>query len=207
MRSEDKKLNYKIAVTGAFSAVVIILGITRLGFISVNPAVSLTILQIPVILTALLAGFIPGVAVGLVFGVFSLIQAAMSPAGALDPLFINPLVSIVPRMMIGVITYLVYFLLRKIPRMPKVLNGAIAAFFGSLSNTVFVIGALYLVFNASTKSAMGGIGYIGALAALMPNALLEAAVSVVVIVLVLSGIYIASSRKSKLSKLEKKDKE
>lgn len=206
MRKEEKNLNYKLAVTGAFSAIVVILGITRLGFISINPAVSLTILQIPVILTVLLAGFVPGLTVGVVFGIFSLIQAAMSPAGGLDPLFVNPLVSIVPRMMIAVVTFFVDFLLRKIPHMPKIVSGGIAAFFGSLSNTVFVIGALYLIFNASTKAVMGGIGYFAALAVLMPNALIEAAVSVLVSVLVLSGIYIASSKKSKVSKLESFDK-
>ena len=48
--------NRKLALTGAFSALVIVLGITKLGFITLSLTASITILQIPVILICMLAG-------------------------------------------------------------------------------------------------------------------------------------------------------
>lgn len=199
MNQSKKTLTYKLAMTGAFGALVVVLGITRLGFISLSPVVSLTILQIPVILVTLLAGLVPGISVGAIFGIFSLIQAASSPTGALDPLFVNPLVSIVPRMLIAFVTWGVNLLLKKIPHMPKILSGSIAAFFGSLSNTVFVIGSLYILYHDKVYAGMGNVGYFAGLGLLMPNALLEAAASVIVTAAVLSGVYVATNKKSKLS--------
>lgn len=200
MESKTKSRNYQLAITGAFGALSIILGITRLGFISLSPVVSLTILHIPVILATLLAGLIPGVGVGAIFGIFSLIQASISPSGALDPLFTNPLVSIVPRMLIALITWGVDALLRKIPHMPKIVSGSVSAFFGSLSNTVFVIGSLYLLYHSKMLETMGNLGYIAGLGVLMPNALLEAAAAVIITAAVLTGVYVAKGKKSKLSR-------
>lgn len=197
--NDKKNINFKIAITGAFGALTIVLGITRLGFISLSPVVSLTILHVPVILATLIGGLIPGLSTGAIFGIFSLIQAAMTPTGALDPLFVNPLVSILPRMLIAVVTFFVDKLLRMIPKMPKVLSGSVSAFFGSLTNTVFVIGSLYLLYHSKMLEAMGNLGYFAGLALLMPNALLEAAASVIITFLVLGAVYLAGNKKSKLS--------
>lgn len=197
--NDKKNINFKIAITGAFGALTIVLGITRLGFISLSPVVSLTILHVPVILATLIGGLIPGLSTGAIFGIFSLIQAAMTPTGALDPLFVNPLVSILPRMLIAVVTFFVDKLLRLIPKMPKVLSGSVSAFFGSLTNTVFVIGSLYLLYHSKMLEAMGNLGYFAGLALLMPNALLEAAASVIITFLVLGAVYLAGNKKSKLS--------
>lgn len=195
----NKSVNFKIAITGAFGALTIVLGITRWGFISLSPVVSLTIMHVPVILATLIGGLVPGIGVGFIFGVFSLIQAAMSPTGVLDPLFINPLISILPRMLIAVVVYFVDKLFALIPKVGKILSGEVAAFLGSLSNTVFVIGALYLIYNTKMTEAMGNIGYIAGLAALMPNALLEAVFAVLITALVLTGMYVSSKKRSKLS--------
>lgn len=196
---DKKSVNFKIAITGAFGALTIVLGITRWGFISLSPVVSLTIMHVPVILATLIGGLVPGLGVGLIFGIFSLIQAAMSPTGVLDPLFINPLISILPRMLIAVVTYYAEKLFARIPKIGKIVSGEIAAFVGSLSNTVFVIGALYIVYNSKMTEAMGNVGYFAGLAALMPNAILEAVLAVLITALVLAGIYVSSKKTSKLS--------
>ena len=96
---ENKTLtrNKKLALTGAFSALVIVLAITNLGLIPIGATASITILQIPVILIVMLAGLGEGLFVGAVFGIMTLIRAAMSPSGILDPLFVNPLCSVLPQ--------------------------------------------------------------------------------------------------------------
>ena len=48
----NKSVNFKIAITGAFGALTIVLGITRWGFISLSPVVSLTIMHVPVMRAA-----------------------------------------------------------------------------------------------------------------------------------------------------------
>ena len=48
MNNNSLSTNKKIALTGAFSALIIVLGITRLGMISISPTISLTIMHIPV---------------------------------------------------------------------------------------------------------------------------------------------------------------
>ena len=122
--NEALSLNKKLTLTGALSALVIVLGITKLGFITLGAA-SITILHIPVILICMLAGLPEGLFVGATFGILSLIQAAMSTNGGLDPLFVNPLVSVLPRMLIAVIAWGLWKALNLIPHMPKAVSAGI----------------------------------------------------------------------------------
>ena len=92
----------RISLTGAFAALVVVLGITKLGMIPLGPTASITILHVPVILICMLSGLWEGCVVGAAFGIMSLIQAAMSPRGVLDPMFTNPLVSVLPRVLLAV---------------------------------------------------------------------------------------------------------
>ena len=98
----------KIAVAGILSAISILLGVTRWGFVPWFCGVSITIMHVPVIIGAILEGPVVGLVIGLIFGVFSLLQAAMAPTGPIDVFFTNPLVSVLPRLLIGPITYFVY---------------------------------------------------------------------------------------------------
>ncbi|HDQ15112.1 MAG TPA: ECF transporter S component, partial [Sediminispirochaeta sp.] len=91
----------KIVVAGAMSAIAIFLGATRLGFIPWFAGASLTIMAVPVIIGAILEGPVVGFVIGLIFGVFSLIQAAVAPQGPTDVWFVDPLVSVLPRLFIG----------------------------------------------------------------------------------------------------------
>ncbi len=97
----------KIVISGILGAIAILLGVTRLGFIPVpTPAGHATIMHIPVILGGVLEGPVVGLITGAIFGLFSFLQP-----GA--PFFADPLVSIFPRLFIGVVSYLVYFLSKK----------------------------------------------------------------------------------------------
>ena len=75
--------------------------------------------------------------IGLIFGLFSLIQAAVSPTGPVDVFFTNPLISILPRILIGLTTWLVYraFHERWLPL--ALISASIA---GSLTNSLLVLG-------------------------------------------------------------------
>ncbi|HUT65971.1 MAG TPA: ECF transporter S component [Spirochaetota bacterium] len=98
----------KIVVAGVMGAISIFLGATHLGFIPWFAGAALTIMHVPVIIAAVLEGPVVGAVVGLIFGAFSLIQGAIAPTGPADVWFVNPLVSIVPRLCIGPVAWLAF---------------------------------------------------------------------------------------------------
>ena len=102
----------KMATIGILGGISIVLGMTPLGFIPVGPTRA-TIMHIPVIIGAIVEGPLVGAFVGLIFGLFSMFQAATNPT-PVSFVFLNPVVSILPRVLIGVVTYYVYEFLNKI---------------------------------------------------------------------------------------------
>lgn len=209
-------LNRKIALTGALSALVVVLGMPpmHLGMISIGAYASITIMHIPVLLAVMLMGMysagkkityanlFSGMIVGAVFGIFSLMLAAISPTGALDPLFVNPLISVLPRILLAVVCWILWTLLNLIPHMPKVVSTIISAFLSTLGHTCLVIGSLYIFYNGKITEAMGGKAYIAGLALMLPNALIEAVAAAVVCAAVMGTVIIATGKKSKLSQEE-----
>ncbi len=118
----------KIVIAGVLGAISALLGWTRLGFIPWFTGASLTIMHVPVIIGAILEGPVVGLAVGLIFGAFSMLQAAIAPAGPADVWFTNPLLAVLPRLFIGPVAWLAYGLLKRRPRWGVV----IAVFAGPL---------------------------------------------------------------------------
>ena len=192
-------LNKKLTLTGAFSALVIVLGITKLGFISLGATASITILHIPVILICMLAGLPEGLFVGATFGILSLVQAAMSPTGALDPFFVNPLISVLPRMLIAVIAWGLWKALNLIPHMPKTVAAGIDGFITTVCHTLLVLGSLYVFKAADVRQALGGMGYFALVGACGFNAILEAIAATIICATVFAGLFVAGKRGSKLS--------
>lgn len=102
MKLETKNLT----TVGILGAIVIMLGLTPLGFIPLG-VLTITSLHIPVIIASILEGPVVGGLVGMIFGFFSLFNAMTRP-GPISFVFYNPLISILPRILIGVVTGLVY---------------------------------------------------------------------------------------------------
>ncbi|MCL2128714.1 MAG: ECF transporter S component, partial [Treponema sp.] len=101
----------KIVIGGVFSALVIVLGLTGLGFIPLPAGAAITILQAPVIIAAILEGPLVGFCIGLLFGIFSLVQAALAGFTPVDIAFLqHPWLALVPRILIGPAAWLVYSL-------------------------------------------------------------------------------------------------
>ena len=114
---------------------------TPIGMISFG-VISATTIHIPVIIGAVVLGVKYGVILGGVMGVASLIRAATAPVTVLDPLFVNPLVSVLPRILIGLVAALVYLLVMKIFKNKSTATpvaSGIAALCGTLTNTIFVL--------------------------------------------------------------------
>lgn len=103
---QTRQKTRKLVVIGMLSGISIFLGLTGLGFINVPP-VRATIMHIPVIIGAIVEGPIVGGLIGLVFGLFSMYNAFMAPTPT-SFMFWNPIIALVPRILIGVVSYYVY---------------------------------------------------------------------------------------------------
>lgn len=102
----------KIVIIGVLGAISIVLGMTPIGFIPIGPTRA-TIMHIPVIIGAIMEGPVVGGFIGLIFGLFSIYQALTNPT-PVSFVFLNPLVSVIPRILIGIVSYYVYNALKNL---------------------------------------------------------------------------------------------
>ncbi len=101
----------RIVAAGVLVGITIIMGIVPvLGFIPVpNLTANATIEHIPTILGGVLEGPIVGMVAGFFFGLISFLRSPI-------PLFKDPLVAFVPRILIGLTAWLTYVGLRRVNR-------------------------------------------------------------------------------------------
>jgi len=133
-----------IVISGLFGGITILLGATRWGFIPIpTPVGDATLMHLPVILGAVLEGPLVGLFLSLLFGLFSWMWGILQ-----NPFFADPLVAILPRIFIGPMAFLFYFLINKAlgKRKEKLsfISSSISAFFGTATNTTLVLGALVI---------------------------------------------------------------
>lgn len=150
-----KSRNIKIrdlTITAILGAISILLSITPLGFIPLGP-VSATTMHIPVIIGALTKGPIVGTMVGLIFGISSTINAILKPT-AVSFVFLNPIVAILPRVLIGLVSYYSYELLKNIIPNKKI-RVAISSVLGSLTNTLGVLSGIYFFHGKKYATTLG----------------------------------------------------
>jgi uncharacterized membrane protein len=134
----------RIVVAGVLSAIAVLLGITRIGYIPVpNLSGNATIMHIPAIIGGVLEGPIVGGVIGLIFGISSFL-------GDTSIYFKDPLVSIVPRIFIGIVAYGVYVGLKR-AKVPIWVNLPITGILGSATNTILVLGMIGLRFHWTMK--------------------------------------------------------
>ncbi|MBL8965939.1 MAG: ECF transporter S component [Spirochaetaceae bacterium] len=157
----------KAVVAGALGAVSIALFLTPFGYIPWIAGASLTVMHVPAILGAVLEGPVVGMIVGAIFGVTSLVKAATAPQGPIDVFFTNPLVSILPRVAVGLVAWLVY---RAFRGKLSGLAAAVAGALGSLANSVLVLGFLVL---------FGALPLAVAASVFVANGLVEAAAAAI----------------------------
>lgn len=142
----------QITMIGMLSAVSIFLGLTGLGFIPIPP-VKATIMHIPVIIGAIVEGPVVGSLVGLVFGLFSMYQNFTAP-GPTSFIFWNPIIALVPRVLIGITAYYIYaFLKNKIKN--KSISIGTAAICATLVNTIGVLSLTYIFYLERYSNALG----------------------------------------------------
>ena len=191
----------KLAITALLVALTFLLGLTPIGYIPIPP-VSMTLLCLPVIIGTIVEGLGAGLWVSLAFGVTSLFQAlgitlVPSPLGTylLELSVAKTLVVIfIPRLLIPVVTWLIYKAVTGESKRRKRVATGVAAFAGSITNTILFLGALYFLFipeidmlaaafEATPDTFAGVLVGIGAI-----NGLPEAVVAVLLCVPIVWGL-------------------
>ena len=165
----------QVVVAGIIGGIALFLGATRLGFIPVPiPLIgNATIMHIPAVVGGALEGPVVGLLAGLIFGVFSFLYAE-------SPIFANPLIAILPRLLIGVVAWAVFVGLR---RFSVDLASVAAGVFGSLTNSVGVVGLAVLF----------GFLPLAVVPTLIPQVIAEAVLAAVVTVVVVRGVLLTRS--------------
>ena len=167
MIRENKVLNVRrMAIVGVLGGISIVLGMTPLGFIPVGPTRA-TIMHIPVIIGAIMEGPMVGGLIGLIFGLFSIFQAIINPT-PVSFVFLNPIVSILPRVLIGIVSYYIYTVSRNLGEKKSfwILNliwGAIVVYlgYGIYSNITGIFSMWDLLINALLVILTLAIGIYG----------------------------------------------
>ena len=194
--TSDKSRTLGLVQTALLGAIIFLLAFTpSLGYIPLG-VINATTIHIPVIIGSLLLGPKRGAVLGFLFGLSSMIMATTSPAltsfifspflsagiAPLGPVW-SLIICYVPRILVGVVPYFVYQALKKLMQGKKGTDAVsliISGVAGSLTNTILVMGLIYILFGHAYAEAIG-ISYSALFAAIMSviavNGVLEAIVA------------------------------
>ena len=206
MKMHEK--TWSMTVLAMFSAIIILLALTPIGFIPL-PFVRATTVHIPVIVGSLLLGPKAGAVLGLMFGLTSLFNNTFNPnitSFVFSPFYNLPgqdsgswfafIVVFVPRILVGVVPWYVSAGLKKVMNenyMP--VNWAISGVAGSLTNTLLVMHFIFLFFREPWGNVRGiGASVYGAILGIIATNGVPEAIVAGVIVVALMGALTAARR-------------
>ena len=191
----------KLTVYALFLAIMLVMGLVPgLGFIP-TPVAGIVIIQVPVILASYFLGYKGGMFFGLVFGITSIIKCFIQPdvfaaiimnAGGIKTIGLMIICLVIPRVLIGLTTRATYDLIYRFDK-TRLLSMGLSAFIGTLTNTVFFLGAFYLFareacmtgFGAETEKALFDM----MLEVVTFNGVIEAVTSVVLCTAIGQALY------------------
>lgn len=193
MKSNSQKPIKKNASTRAlvqfslFCTITVILGMTPLGFIPIY-MFRITTVHIPVIIGSIMLGSKKGAVLGAIFGATSLITAHISATPMswfFSPFISGNLLSLVvcfvPRILVGVVPYYVFVLLKK--KFNMNISIIVASVMGSLTNTILVLGFIYMFFTEKYAEKLN-VSVNGLLLAIVSSTFLNVVLEIIISVIV-----------------------
>ncbi len=152
-----------LTLLGVLIAIQVVLTMANIGLIPL-PFIKATILHIPVIIGAVLLGPIEGMILGLSFGIMSIVMNTVQPGvtsfvfspfitvGENTGNFASLFVAIVPRVLIGLTAYYSYKFVCKFDK-SRMVAYSVAGLVGALTNTILVMGSIYILFGEQYAAA------------------------------------------------------
>ncbi|MGK0550813.1 ECF transporter S component [Enterococcus faecalis] len=158
----------QFTLTALFLAVLILLAVTPLGFITIGP-LNATTMHIPVIIASIVLGPRIGGILGGIFGVISLIRNTLiqTPLSFVFTPFVPVigtnhgswkalLIVLIPRILIGIVPYFVFKGFTHLTKeRGKTVTLFIAGLIGSMTNTILVMNMIYFLFHNAYGSVIG----------------------------------------------------
>ncbi len=198
---------YELVLTALFTAIIVIMAFTPLGYIPLV-VINATIIHIPVILGALFLGPKKGAFLGFVFGLTSLInntvKAVTASAFVFSPvlayrvagvsgIFKSLYICFVPRILVGVVPYFVWLLIRRIVKgdnkAGKIVVDLIASAILFFSVRVFLMRLLPEALSAVVCTAIGLMVGAALMAALTAGGMKKASANIALSYAGLAGAF------------------
>ena len=160
-------------ILALFTAIVLLLAFTPIGLIDL-PIIKATILHVPVIIGSVALGPKKGAFLGFVFGLTSIVKNSLAPSllsfaftpfvplpGLKEGSALSLIICFIPRILVGVTPYYtvkgIEFLVEKLSGKRntaiKTVASGVAAVVGSFTNTVLVMGMIYIFFKDAYAQA------------------------------------------------------
>lgn len=187
----NKQKTKNLAFMSLFIAIeILMVMVPFLGFIPVGP-LRATTLHIPVIIAGIVLGKEKGAGIGLVFGLSSLNMNTIQPTVTsfvfspfISGSILSAFIAIVPRVLIGYVAGLIYELLKG---KNETIAMIVGSFLGAMTNTILVLGGIYVIFGSQYASAIGQdfsalLPYL--LGIITTNGIVEAIVGTIIAVMV-----------------------
>lgn len=176
---------------GMLSAIIIVMAFTPLGYLRVGP-LSVTFLTVPVVLGAIMLGPLDGAILGAVFGATSFAQCFGLDAFGTTLLTLNPvftfILCFVPRILIGLASGYLLKGLEKL-HVRQVVSYALSALAGAVTNTVFFVGFLLLLFGNTDYIRSFGKNILAIIGVLVTtNALIEAVICTIIVTILAKAL-------------------
>lgn len=154
---KPKLTTVKLVQLAMLVGIMAVLAVTPLGMINLG-FINGTTLHVPVIIGAILLGPKAGAFLGGVFGLISLLTNTFRPtlaSFAFSPFYSvaeasgniwSLVICFVPRILVGIVAAYVFIWISKLDK-SKIIACAAAGLLGSLTNTVLVMGGIYIFFG------------------------------------------------------------
>lgn len=197
----------KLVIISLLTAITFFLGLTPIGYMRVGPF-SITFLCIPVLVGVIMEGLGAGLILGAVFGLTSLLQVFMGDPLGIFLFNISPLRTIImifiPRLLVPITAHYTHKLLQKSSKNTvKKSTYVMTSLVGSLTNTFFFLGFLYVLFlpeieqvsAAFETTADGLLMVLGGV--VLSNGIAEAVAAAIIVSLVAMALYFAFGNRGK----------
>jgi uncharacterized membrane protein len=180
-----------ITLYAMYFAILALLSFTPLGFITIF-TFAITTIHVVVLVAAFTLGLKGGLIVGLGFGIMSLLRALIAPTSPFDAAFINPIVSVLPRVLFGLIAgsmaeYLPRFF-KKVPT--SIFVGAVSGV-STFFHTALVLFAIIVMrpYIPIVGEILGNISFFALFASVfVSNAFVEVILAALVVPLITTAL-------------------
>lgn len=156
-----------LVLMSLFAGIIFMLAFSGIGYIQLG-FIKATIIHVPVIVGSILLGSKKGAFLGFLFGITSFISNTFTPgimSFAFSPLIFVPgtnrgsimalAICFIPRILVGIVPYYVFRLLRSLSKdRMNLLSFGIAGIAGAVTNTLFVMSGIYLLFKDSYAAVL-----------------------------------------------------